>query len=62
LSLSIFNVYEFVIDANESERSKATVRLILHEGYPRNIRGVPLASATRQPIKSPSASWIGPGN
>ena len=44
LSLSIVNVYEFVIDAIESEAIKATVRLILHEEYPRNTRGVPLAS------------------
>jgi hypothetical protein len=44
LSLSIVNVYEFVIDALESEAIKATVRLILHEEYPRNTRGVPLAS------------------
>jgi hypothetical protein len=44
LSLSIVNVYEYVIDALESEAIKATVRLILHEEYPRNTRGVPLAS------------------
>ena len=44
LSLSIVNVYEFVIDALSSEPIKATVRLILHEEYPRNTRGVPLAS------------------
>jgi len=44
LSLSIVNVYEFVIDALESEAIKATVREILHEEYPRNTRGVPLAS------------------
>ena len=44
LSLSIVNVYEFVIDALENEAIKATVRLILHEEYPRNTRGVPLAS------------------
>ena len=44
LSLSIVNVYEFVIDALASEPIKATVRLILHEEYPRNTRGVPLAS------------------
>jgi hypothetical protein len=44
LSLSIVNVYECVIDAVESEAIKATVRLILHEEYPRNTRGVPLAS------------------
>jgi hypothetical protein len=44
LSLSIVNVYEFVIDALESEASKATVRQILHEEYPRNTRGKPLPS------------------
>jgi len=44
LSLSIVNIYEFVIDALENEAIKATVRLILHEEYPRNTRGVPLAS------------------
>ena len=44
LSLSIVNVYEFVIDALESEAIKATVRLILHEEDPRKTRGVPLAS------------------
>lgn len=44
LSLSIVNVYEFVIDALEDEASKATVRLILHEEYPRNSRGMPLPS------------------
>jgi len=44
LSLSIVNVYECVIDALERDDIKATVRLILHEEYPRNTRGVPLAS------------------
>jgi hypothetical protein len=44
LSLSIVNVYEGVIDALESDAIKATVRQILHEEYPRNTRGVPLAS------------------
>ena len=44
LSLSIVNVYEGVIDALESGAIKATVRQILHEEYPRNTRGVPLAS------------------
>lgn len=44
LSLAIVNVYEFVIDALENEASKATVRLILHEEYPRNSRGMPLPS------------------
>ena len=42
LSLSIVNVYEFVIDALASEAIKATVRWILHEEYPRNTRGLPL--------------------
>jgi hypothetical protein len=44
LSLWIVNVYAFVIDALESDAIKATVRLILHEEYQRNIRDVPLAS------------------
>ena len=44
LSLSIVNVYEGVIDALESDAIKATVRQILHEEYPRNTRGVRLAS------------------
>lgn len=44
LSLSIVNVYEFVIDGLKGEQVKATVRRILHEEYPRNTRGVPLAS------------------
>ena len=44
LSLSIVNVYEFVIDALESDAIKATVRQILHEEYPRNTRSMPLAS------------------
>lgn len=44
LSLAIVNVYEFVIDALENEAIKATVRLILHEEYPRNSRGTPLPS------------------
>ena len=44
LSLSIVNVYEFVIDGLHSEAIRATVRSILHEEYPRNTRGVPLAS------------------
>jgi hypothetical protein len=44
LSLSIVNVYELVIDALESDAIKATVRQILHEEYPRNTRGMPLAS------------------
>jgi hypothetical protein len=44
LSLTIVNVYECVIDALESDAIKATVRLILHEEYSRNTRGMPLAS------------------
>ena len=44
LSLSIVNVYEFVIDGLHSEAIRATVRSILHEEYPRNTRGVPTAS------------------
>jgi hypothetical protein len=44
LSLSIVNVYELVIDALQNESAKASVRLILHEEYPRNTRGIPLAS------------------
>jgi hypothetical protein len=44
LSLSIVNVYEFVIDGLTNEAIKATVREILHEEFPRNTRGVPLAS------------------
>ncbi|MFZ0408491.1 MAG: hypothetical protein WAM11_10330 [Cyanobium sp.] len=44
LSLSIVNVYEFVIDGLHSDAIRSTVRSILHEEYPRNTRGVPLAS------------------
>ncbi|MFM7360874.1 MAG: hypothetical protein ACKO6F_07615 [Cyanobium sp.] len=44
LSLSIVNVYEAVIDALTNDAIKVTVRLILHEEYPRNTRGQPLAS------------------
>lgn len=44
LSLSIINVYEFVIDALQCDAIKATVRLILHDEYPRNTRGLPLVS------------------
>ena len=44
LSLLIVNVYEFVIDGLHSEAIRATVRSILHEEYPRNTRGLPLAS------------------
>lgn len=44
LSLSIVNTYEFVVDALEDEAIKATVRLILHEEFPRNTKGVALPS------------------
>ena len=44
LSLAIVNVYEWVIDALDREAIRATVRQILHEEFPRNTRGVPLAS------------------
>ena len=44
LSLLIVNVFEFVIDGLHSEAIRATVRSILHEEYPRNTRGLPLAS------------------
>ncbi len=44
LSLSIVNIYELVIDGLLNESIKTSVRLILHEEYPRNTRGVPLAS------------------
>ncbi|MFN6134108.1 MAG: hypothetical protein ACK46L_14600 [Synechococcaceae cyanobacterium] len=44
LSLAIVNVYEAVIDGLNDEGIKASVRLILHEEYPRNTRGVPLPS------------------
>ena len=44
LSLAIVNVYEFVIDALPQEDIKASVRLILHEEFPRNTRGIPLPS------------------
>lgn len=44
LSLSIVNVYEHVIDGLHSEAIRVTVRSILHEEYPRNTRGLPLAS------------------
>jgi hypothetical protein len=42
LSLSIINVYEFVIDALLNEDFKKTVRSILNEEFPRNSKGVPL--------------------
>jgi hypothetical protein len=44
LSLSIVNVYEFVIDALIDPEIKQTVRGILNEEYPRNTKGVPLPS------------------
>ena len=44
LSLSIVNIYELAIDALEDTTTKQTVREILHEEYPRNTKGVPLAS------------------
>ena len=44
LSLSIVNIYELVIDALEDTIIKQTVREILHEEYPRNTKGIPLAS------------------
>lgn len=44
LSLCIVNIYEFVIDALEDEPIKAAVRLILHEEFPRNTKGVALPS------------------
>ncbi|NJK53522.1 MAG: hypothetical protein HC936_13200 [Leptolyngbyaceae cyanobacterium SU_3_3] len=44
LSLSIVNLYEFVIDALTDEQIKQTVRGILNEEFPRNTKGVPLPS------------------
>ena len=44
LSLSIVNIYEFVIDSLSDEEIKRTVRGILNEEYPRNTKGVPLPS------------------
>ena len=44
LSLSIVNIYEFVIDGLLDESIKKTVRNILNEEYPRNTKGVPLLS------------------
>ncbi|MBE9040955.1 hypothetical protein IQ235_09200 [Oscillatoriales cyanobacterium LEGE 11467] len=44
LSLSIVNIYEFVIDALTDESIKKTVRGILNEEFPRNMKGVPLPS------------------
>lgn len=44
LSLSIVNLYEFVIDALTDEQIKRTVRGILNEEFPRNTKGIPLPS------------------
>lgn len=44
LSLSIVNIYEFVIDALTDQQIKRTVRGILNEEYPRNTKGIPLLS------------------
>ncbi|MEG4403747.1 hypothetical protein [Microcoleus sp. MON2_D5] len=44
LSLSIVNIYEFVIDALTDQQIKRTVRGILNEEFPRNTKGVPLPS------------------
>jgi hypothetical protein len=44
LSLSIVNLYEFVIDALTDEPIKQTVRGILNEEFPRSTKGVPLPS------------------
>jgi len=44
LSLSIVNIYEFVIDALADQQIKRTVRGILNEEYPRNTKGIPLPS------------------
>lgn len=44
LSLSIVNIYEFVIDALTDGQIKRTVRGILNEEFPRNTKGVPLPS------------------
>jgi hypothetical protein len=44
LSLSIVNLYEFVIDALTDEQIKRTVRRILNEEFPRNTKGTPLPS------------------
>lgn len=44
LSLSIVNIYEFVIDAITDRQIKQTVRGILSEEFPRNTKGVPLPS------------------
>jgi hypothetical protein len=44
LSLSIVEIYEFVIDALTDLEIKRTVRGILNEEYPRNTKGIPLPS------------------
>lgn len=44
LSLSIVNLYEFVIDCLTDNEIKKTVRSILNEEFPRNTKGVPLPS------------------
>lgn len=44
LSLSIVNIYEFVIDGITDDEIKRTVRGILNEEYPRNTKGIPLPS------------------
>lgn len=44
LSLSIVNIYEFVIDALSDQQIKQTVRNILNEEFPRNTKGIPLPS------------------
>jgi hypothetical protein len=44
LSLSIVNIYEFIIDALLDENIKKIVRNILNEEYPRNTKGIPLLS------------------
>ncbi|KPQ31439.1 MAG: hypothetical protein HLUCCA11_23750 [Phormidesmis priestleyi Ana] len=44
LSLSIVNLYEFVIDALADVQIKQTVRGILNEEFPRNTKGIPLSS------------------
>jgi hypothetical protein len=44
LSLSIVEIYEFVIDALTDPEIKRTVRGILNEEYPRNTKGIPLPS------------------
>ena len=60
LSLLIVNVYEFVIDGLHSEAIRATVRSILHEEYPRNTRGLPLASIATGRQGPPSLKRLNP--